>query len=341
MSASQPKGDLRDFLKDAAEYGWEFEGYDGNGHPRLHHPASGERYSASLTPSDWRSRKNSMADLKRIAGASTPKEPGVAIELFTYHDEEDRSARQVRVIIEDSPLGEPVWIGRDVCEVVGISKYRDALVQLDGDEKCFVSMTTDTNVRRQMTAVTEAGVWSLLLISRSPKVKPFKRWLTHKVLPAIRKTGSYTVGDEAEPPTHSEALRRWADELERRQLAEAERDTALEWAVELESPAAAWRQLADSVGDYDVADAANVLSRDPNICIGRDRLFAFMLAEGWIYRGRYNRWRPYQKQVDAGRLVGMVGDTRVPTLRVTLTGIEVLHKLLGGTAPRPALVAAT
>ena len=91
--------------------------------------------------------------------------------------------QSVRHVVTD----QPVWIGRDVCEVVGISKYRDALAQLDDDER--VSVIVDTPGGPQhMSAVTEAGIYSLMLISRSPKVKPFMRWLTHEVLPAIRKT---------------------------------------------------------------------------------------------------------------------------------------------------------
>ncbi|WP_165746006.1 BRO-N domain-containing protein, partial [Mycobacteroides abscessus] len=70
----------------------------------------------------------------------------------------------VRHVFTDQPL----WIGRDICDAVGISKYRDAVAQLDADER--VSVVVDTlGGPQNMTAVTEAGVWSLLLISRSPK----------------------------------------------------------------------------------------------------------------------------------------------------------------------------
>lgn len=253
MSTFHPKGELREFLREIEPLGWQFDGHDGNDHVRLHHPQTGSRYHVAATPSDCRTRKKDLAALRRLTGADEHPDLS-AVELFTYHDDEDRSDRPVRVVI-DSPLGEPVWVGRDVCEVVGISKYRDALVQLDGDER--VSVVVDTpGGPQEMTAVTEAGVWSLLLISRSPKVKPFKRWLTHKVLPEIRNTGQYTPAPAI--PNHAEALRGWADEIERRQVAEAERDTALERAAELETPAAAWTQLAESAGDYEVADAAKV-----------------------------------------------------------------------------------
>lgn len=137
-------------------------------------------------------------------------------------------------------------------------------------------------------------------------------------------------------------------------LAKRERTARLEaeaHARELEAPAAAWSELADSTGDYEVADAAKVLSRDPNITIGRDRLFRFMHAEAWIYRGSGSRWRAYQTQVDNGRLVEKVGKpywhegrgqdvVPEPTIRITPKGLAELHKRLGGSG-QLSLVAAS
>ena len=119
--------------------------------------------------------------------------------------------------------------------------------------------------------------------------------------------------------------------------------------AELEPPAAAWNELAEAAGDYAVADAAKVLSRDPNIRIGRDRLFAFMQGLRWVYRD--NGWRAYQTQVDNGRLTEKVAKpfwhegrremvNGTPTVRVTTKGMAELHKRLGGTG-QLALVAAS
>ena len=228
--------------------------------------------------------------------------------------------------------GEPIWIGRDVCEAIGIAKYRDALAQLDADERVSIVMDTPGGPQK-MTAVTEAGIWSLMLISRSPHVKTFKRWLTHHVLPEIRRTGAYR-GEQAAVaamPTHAEALRGWAAELERAEAAEAQ-------VRELTPAASAWQELADAQGDYAVADAAKVLSRDAQINTGERRLFSFMSAERWIFK-RDGRWRAYQSQVDCGRLVEKVGRPYVrdgvmhngePTVRITPKGLAELHKRLGG-----------
>lgn len=116
-------------------------------------------------------------------------------------------------------------------------------------------------------------------------------------------------------------------------------------ARELEAPASAWKHMAAAAGDYAVGDAAKILSRDPAISIGRDRLFAFMAAEGWVYRsGRRRSWTAYQTQVDNGRLVEKMGkpflnertgetELPAPTIRITAKGLADLHKRLGGTDP--------
>lgn len=230
----------------------------------------------------------------------------------------------VRHVLADEPL----WIGRDVCEAVGIAKPRDAVAQLDGDER--VSVVVDTPGGPQgMVAVTEAGVWSLMLISRSPKVKAFKRWLTHEVLPSIRKSGRY---DASIALPDRKTLAQWVVDAETRaEVAEAK-------VVELTPPASAWNELAESAGDYSVADAAKVLSRDSLINTGERRLFKFMQSIDWIYR-RDGRWKAYQSLVDRGHLVEKVNQpfmrngemfAPAPSVRITPKGLAELHKRLGG-----------
>jgi DNA-damage-inducible protein D len=110
--------------------------------------------------------------------------------------------------------------------------------------------------------------------------------------------------------------------------------------VELSGPASSWNELAEAAGDYSVADAAKVLSRDPNITTGERRLFQSMCGLSWIYR-REGGWRAYQAQVEVGRLTEKVAKpfwhegrgemvAGNPTVRVTPKGLAELHKLLGG-----------
>jgi DNA-damage-inducible protein D len=144
-------------------------------------------------------------------------------------------------------------------------------------------------------------------------------------------------------PTHAEALRGWAAELERAELAEAR-------ARELTAPASAWNELAEAAGDYSVSDAAKVLSRDPAINTGERKLFNFMSGLGWVFR-RDGRWKAYQAQLDTGRLAEKVGRpfwhegrgelvNGEPTVRITPKGLAELHRRMGGTG-QLALVAAS
>ena len=88
--------------------------------------------------------------------------------------------------------GEPLFVARDLCEVLGISKYRDFLSNLDDDE--LVSMIVDTKAgKRTMTGVNESGFYHLIFLSRKQEAAAFRRHVTMEVLPSIRRTGSFSL----------------------------------------------------------------------------------------------------------------------------------------------------
>ena len=89
--------------------------------------------------------------------------------------------------------GEPWFVAADVCRALGVVNHKDAIKRLDEDEKTGVVLT-DPHGREQITnCVNEPGLYSLILGSRKPEARLFKRWITHEVIPAIRKTGSYSL----------------------------------------------------------------------------------------------------------------------------------------------------
>ncbi|OZA00013.1 MAG: hypothetical protein B7X99_05750 [Rhizobiales bacterium 17-65-6] len=98
--------------------------------------------------------------------------------------------------------GEPWFVLADVCRVLEIANSRDAAARLDDDEKADVGITdTSSNgvaQRREMTIINESGLYSLVLTSRKPAAKRFKKWVTADVLPTLRRTGVYVMGAEAE-----------------------------------------------------------------------------------------------------------------------------------------------
>lgn len=98
-----------------------------------------------------------------------------------------------------------IWfVAKDVCDVLGIVNNRDAMSRLDEDEKdtidphIFTVGNTDTENRRgsELSIINESGMYTLVLTSRKPQAKEFKKWLTHEVIPTIRQHGGYIYGQE-------------------------------------------------------------------------------------------------------------------------------------------------
>lgn len=96
---------------------------------------------------------------------------------------------RVRTTVID---GEPWFVAADVCHALDIGNPSDALNRLDDDERTLVSIEGASN-GKPVNGVNEPGLYSLVLGSRKPEAKAFKRWITHEVIPAIRKTGGYSV----------------------------------------------------------------------------------------------------------------------------------------------------
>lgn len=101
------------------------------------------------------------------------------LQVFT-----NKECGEIRVLKRN---GEAWFVAVDVCKALDINNARQAVTRLDDDEKC----TVISNDGRQMNIVSESGLYSLVLSSRKKEAKTFKRWITHEVLPEIRKTGGY------------------------------------------------------------------------------------------------------------------------------------------------------
>ncbi len=110
------------------------------------------------------------------------------LQIFNYNGNE------VRTIQKD---GEPWWVLKDVCGILGISKYRDTASRLDEDERGSVRVDTPGG-EQEMTVVNESGLYNVILRSDKPEAKPFRKWVTSEVLPSIRKHGAYMTPETLE-----------------------------------------------------------------------------------------------------------------------------------------------
>ena len=248
------------------------------------------------------------------------------ITPFDFH------GHQVRVLTDDT--GEPRWVAAYVAKILGYRMASDMTRNIRDRHRGTQIVRTPSG-EQEMTVITEAGLYAAVLKSRVPSALEFQDWVTDEVLPSIRKHGAYMTGPTIEQIlTDPDTIIKLATDLKKER----------EKVAELTPAARSWEHLAAPGGDYSVSAAAKVLSRDPEIEIGRDRLFKHMADLGWVFRtpGKRSHWEAMQdKGIKTGRLVHKLGGGFInektgeweqgqPTVRITPKGLHELHKSLGG-----------
>lgn len=172
----------------------------------------------------------------------------------------DFRGERVRTVLVD---GEAWFVAADVAAILGYREAYHLTRGLDDDEKGPQIVGTPGG-EQQMTAINEAGLYSAILRSRVEAAKPFKRWVTHEVLPEIRKTGAY--GSQI-PGSFAEALELAAAKQRQIEAAEAQ---LLEQAPKVE----AYERFMDADGYYSVEAVAKIIGT------GRNRLFRALREDG-------------------------------------------------------------
>lgn len=215
------------------------------------------------------------------------------------------------------------FVATDVCNILELSNPTIAVSRLDEDER------SKFNLGRQgeATVVNESGLYSLILGSRKPEAKNFKRWITHEVLPSIRKTGSYSVENLTGPDLMARAL------VEAHATIEQSNQRVLEYKARAD----AWDSFLSTKGDYSMNEAAKLLARHKNIQIGERRLRTQLFEWNWLYRQSGDP-RAYQAHIDNGRLAERANyytDTQTgerittsPQVRITPKGLDTIAKKL-------------
>lgn len=178
--------------------------------------------------------------------------------------------------------GQPWFVAKDVCAALGLDQVSRAVSRLEKDEVTS-SKVTDTLGRKQDTClVNEPGLYSLVLSSRKPEARAFKRWVVHEVLPAIRRTGGYVASapDEAPEQIMARALLVAQETIERHK-ADAARLAAENAAM---TPKAGYFDaLMDGERWQSVTEAARYLHQMDG-SITRARLFSLLKADGMLTR---------------------------------------------------------
>lgn len=197
------------------------------------------------------------------------------LQTFNYNN------NAVRTIEKD---GEPWFVLKDVCNVLGISKYRDTAERLDADERASVRVDT-LGGKQEMTCINESGLYNVILRSDKPEAKPFRKWITAEVLPAIRQTGAYMT-----PQTIEQIL--------------TNPDTIISLATQIKELQAKVAESKPKVEYFDTLVDRNLLTnfRDTakELHVAPKAFINFLLDKGYIYRDNKSRLRPYQAHVEKG-----------------------------------------
>ena len=189
--------------------------------------------------------------------------------------------------------GEPYFIGKDVAEILGYTNPQRAIREhVDDDDKGVNEMVTPGGIQ-QLVCINESGLYSLILSSKLPKAKEFKRWVTSEVLPSIRKHGAYAVDELLNDPEL--AIKAFTALKEERQ-----KSKRLSEQIEAGKPKVIF---ADSVSAAKtsilVGDLAKLLKQN-GVNIGQNRLFEWLRQNGYLIKSGSSKNMPTQKAADMG-----------------------------------------
>ena len=190
----------------------------------------------------------------------------------------------VRIILQGN---EPWFVAKDVCDCLDLSNSRKALSRLEDDEK-GVTLSDTLGGKQEMATVNEYGLYSLVLSSRKPEAKEFKRWITHEVLPSLRKYGTYNMNI---PKTLPDALKAYANEIEEHNKTKA--------LLEEQKPKVLFADAVNaSHTSILVGDLAKLL-RQNGLDIGQNRLFEKLRQEGYLIKQKGESYNmPTQRSMD-------------------------------------------
>lgn len=206
---------------------------------------------------------------------------------------------EIRTIEKD---GEPWFVGKDVAAALGYSNTKDALSRhVDTEDKYQgegVAFPDPHGVLQYPTIINESGLYSLVLSSKLPTAKKFKRWVTSEVIPSIRKHGAYMTPETLEkvllsPDTLMQLAQNLKDEQEKRK--------ALEAQIESQKPAVLFTGAVEtSKTSILIGELAKMLKQN-GVNIGQNRLFEWLRQNGYLIKRNgtdYNM--PTQRSMDMG-----------------------------------------
>ncbi|UWG68824.1 MAG: antirepressor protein KilAC domain [Bacteriophage sp.] len=235
--------------------------------------------------------------------------------------------------------GSPWFVLKDCMSILSLGNPTETVKMFDDDEFSTTEVIDSIGRRQQAYIISESGFYRLVMKSRKPEAKEFQRWVTHEVLPTIRKTGGYipATGAESDEDILAKAvlIAQKTIDLKNQQL--RAKDAQIK---ELEPKAQALDAFTDVEDRLLVRDAAKVLSNTGTV-ISEKQLREWMAANDWIYKHN-GSWHATAKHCTAGHLVMVMSQKHgtkadgtkfafPPTVRITRKGLVLIHTRLSET----------
>lgn len=194
--------------------------------------------------------------------------------------------------------GEPWFVLKDCMSILDLGNPTETVKMFDDDEFSTTEVIDSIGRRQQAYIISEPGLYRLVMRSRKPEAKEFQRWVTHEVLPQIRKTGGYIPTTDADDDMTilAKAVMIGQRTMEAQKRKIAEQQTRI---VELEPKARFADAVAASDGTCLVGELAKML-RQNGMDIGQNRLFRLLQADGYLGKSGSNRNVPTQRAMDLG-----------------------------------------
>lgn len=203
-------------------------------------------------------------------------------QIFNFEQNEVRT-----ILVND----EPYFVGKDVAEILGYERADNAIRNHVDDEDKLTHQISASGQNRNMTIINESGLYSLILKSKLPSARKFKRWVTSEVLPQIRKHGMYATDELVDnPDLLIEVATKLKEERTQRLIAEQR-------VNELKPKALFADAVRGSTNSCLIKDLALMLNQN-GINIGQNRLFAYMRKHKYLGNGKGHYNKPTQKSMD-------------------------------------------
>ena len=207
-------------------------------------------------------------------------------EIFNFHGQTVRT-----VTVNDTPY----FVGKDVAEILGYAKARNALsTHVDSEDALKWGVMDELGRKQETTIINESGLYSLILSSKLPQAKEFKRWVTSEVLPTIRKNGMFATDELLDNPDFAIAtLQRLKEERDAKKLLEAK--------IEADRPKVLFADAVNaSKSSCLIGELAKILKQN-GIDIGQNKLFQWLRSNGYLISRRGESWnQPTQKSMKLG-----------------------------------------